>query len=68
MAALSYVILLLTFQSRISHTGANSLRLRHQAQDVQRADSTSHEMNPCQGNSLVCLVDTYLVDHDFSVR
>ena len=68
MAALSYVILQATLQSRISRTSANSLRLRHQAQDVQRTNSTTHEVNPCQQNSLVCLVDTYLVDHDFSVR
>ena len=68
MAVLCYVIQLVTFQSRISHTGANSLRLQHQAHDVQRADRTSHEVNPCQGNSSVCLVNTYLVDQDFSVR
>lgn len=67
MAVLCYVILQVTFQSRISHTDANSLRLRHRAQDVQRADRTSHEMNPCQVNSSVSLVDTYLIDHDFSV-
>ena len=66
MAALSYVILQVTLQSSISHTSANSLR--HQAQDVQRTDSTSHEMNPCQVNSSVSLIDTYLMDRDFPVR